>query len=103
MAEVFIGQYEQGSRETLDYSINWGTLMTAESDSVASSVWYAEHGNPTIGDGANGASAPGISADTTTAWIVGGTVGDKYHVTNVVTSTAGRKFEASIKITITDK
>ena len=103
MASVFIGQYEQGSREILDYSINWSTAMTAESDSVSTSAWYAEAGNPTIGDGTNGAASPSISTSTTTAWIVNGTVGEIYHLTNVITTTAGRKLEASIKITITDK
>lgn len=103
MADIFIGAYQQGSRETLDYSLNWTTAMTAESDSVSTSSWYAESGSPVIGDGSNGAPAPTVSTNTTTAWIVGGNVGNVYHLTNVVTTSGGRKLEASIKITIIDK
>lgn len=103
MASIFIGAYQQGSREVLDYSMNWGTAMTAESDSVSSSQWHVESGNATLGNDSNGAPSPAVSGDVTTVWIVNGTIGDIYHITNVVTTAGGRKLESSFKVTIIDK
>ena len=103
MADVFVGRYTQGSREVLDYQIDWSTVLAAESDTGASSAWYSEAGTPTIGDGANGASAPSLSLGIATAWLVGGNPGEIYHLTNVLTTDGGRKFEASIQVKVIDK
>lgn len=103
MAQVFVGTYEQGSREILDYVIDWTETVTSESDTASGSVWYADQGNPTIGDGANGADAPTLSTNQAKVWIVNGNVGEEYHVTNVLTGTSGREYEASIRVTIIDK
>lgn len=103
MAEIFVGAYQHGSREILDYAINWSTVLTAESDSAASSEWFVESGSPTLGDGSNGAPAPSLVSSTAVVWVVEGTLGNVYHLTNVLTGSSGRKYEASIKITVVDK
>ena len=103
MADVFIGSYEQGSREILDYAIDWASVLTAESDTASTSQWYAESGNPTLGNGTNGAAAPSLAANKAKVWVVGGTAGQTYALSNTLTTSAGRRFEASIKIKIIDK
>lgn len=103
MAKKFIGVYYQGDRETLDYHMDWSPVLNSESDSISSSVWYAEQGSPVIGDGTNGASAPGVTGGVTSCWIIGGAIGDVYHLSNVITTAGGRKFEASLRISVVDK
>lgn len=103
MAANFVGTYRQGSREVLDYTIDWSSVMTAESASVADSEWFAEQGSPVFGDGNNGGPAPSYTGTSATVWVVEGTIGDVLHITNVVTDSDGRKHEASISIEIIDK
>lgn len=103
MAANFVGTYRQGSREVLDYTIDWTAVMPAESASVVFSEWFAEQSSPVFGDGSNGGPAPFSTTTSATVWIVEGTIGDTYHVTNVVTDTDGRKHEASLSIEIIDK
>ena len=103
MADTFVGTYKQGTREVLDYTIDWSRTMSEESDTAASSAWYIENSDSEIGDGTNGAVAPSLALNVATAWLVPGTEGQICHLTNVVTTSGGRKFEASLKITIVDK
>ena len=100
---VPLASYQQGSREILDYAIDWATVLTAESDTASSSVWHVESGSATLGNNSNGAPSPSLSQGKATVWVVGGTIGDKYSLSNVLTTTGGRKFEASILITSIDR
>lgn len=101
MAKPFVGSFVQGSRETLDYSLNW--IPVVGNDTIIVSQWFGESGTPVIGDGTNGALAPSVTDGVSTCWVVGGTAGDVYHLSNVVTTAGGRKYEASIKVKIIDK
>lgn len=101
MTKPFVGSFVQGSRETLDYSLNW--VPAVGNDAIVVSEWFGESGSPVIGDGSNGGSTPTVADGVSTCWVVGGTVGDVYHLSNVVTTAGGRKYEASIKVKIIDK
>lgn len=99
-----LAEYTMGSEEILDFSINWSTRMTAEGVSASTSTWTVAHGPAVLGTGSNGAPAPSLADNVATAWIVNGTVGDVYYLTNkIVTSSPARTLEGSIKVTVIDR
>lgn len=99
-----VGIFEMGSRERLDYPLNFNPLLTAESDTAASlSVANEGPQTATLGNGVNGAPSPSIAAGIAYAWIVNGTIGDIYELSYALTTTGGRIHERSIKVTVVDK
>ena len=100
----FIAMYVHGSREVKDYSLNWSSLLAAEGDAESTSSWSNEADSTCcIGDGVNGAPAPTYSAGIATVWVVRGTVGDVYWLTNLLTTTQGRTFERTIRLAVIDR
>lgn len=98
-----VGTYTHGVNERLDYSIDWRrTLEVGEDDAIATSTWITETGSPTIGNGSNGAPAASFSGSVTSVWIVDGTANDLYVLTNRITTSGGRRYEASIQVTVVD-
>jgi hypothetical protein len=77
--------------ETLDYWIDYSSRL-GSNDTIASSVWN-------LPAGITLASA-GAETKRTYAFISGGTLGQTYAVSNVVTTTLGRTYEDGFSLTI---
>lgn len=103
MATSFLAVYSHGSGETLDYSIDWSEILAADSDVADSATWAIEKGTPTLGNGSNGAPAPSLADSVASVWLVGGTVGDEYHLQCTLVTSGGRTHERSLKIFVADK
>lgn len=102
-AKQLLAVYKHGSQERLPYGFDWSRVMAAEGDAIASSTWVAESGSPTIGNGSNGGAAASVDGDTTSVWIVDGTPGASYVLTNVITTVGNLRFERSLRIDVVDK
>jgi len=78
---------------TLDYSFDWGPWLVT--DVIASSTWSINN---------SGLSIVGASEDyddtTTTVFLTGGADGEKYEVTNRITTAASRTDERTILIRV---
>lgn len=104
----------------LDFGEDWGTgttydivdkhgnptgkTITADwleaGEMITTSAWLV-----TGPDNSLTTSSPSVSVDgkTTTVWVDGGTVGQTYQLTNRVTTSAGRRDDRSIPLTITER
>lgn len=104
---MVIAKYEMGSKEVLDFVVNFNPKLSIDGDTEASSssVVATNEGTntATIGNGTNGAPAPSVSGGLAKAWVVLGTVGHVYKINYVLTTEGGRKHEESIEITVIDK
>lgn len=84
--------------EVLDYSINWADRLDV--DTISTSVWMLAANTPdaNLAFGVNS-----YSNTATVIWLSGGTLGKDYHVTNRITTAAGRTMDQSVKIKIRHK
>lgn len=90
--------------ERLDYGFNLaapppkGPWLTT-GDTVTASTWAITAGT----DGALTIENPDFTTTSTRCWLVGGTLGQDYTVTNHATTAQGRQFERSIIIKIRNR
>ena len=78
--------------ERLDYTLDWDSLdYLATSETISLSAWSVPTGITQFGTATN-------TTTTATIWLEGGTHGQEYIVSNLVTTSSGRKAERSIKI-----
>ena len=83
----------------LDYQIDWSDWLVT--DTITTSTWSASPGI-TVGNGSNGAPAPSKTSTTATIWLIGGTTGGNYIVTNRIVTAAGRTNDHSLRISVAD-
>ena len=83
-------------QSTLDYTIDWDSLLSSVSpaDTISLSTWRVE------GDGAVTLGSDGIEGSKTSTFVSGGTVGLVAKLINTVTTSGGRTYERTIKLTI---
>lgn len=85
----------KGSGETKDYAIDWTAELAG--DTITSSNWIVPTGitqtTPT----------PSFTSATTTIWLLGGTIGKTYEVTNTVQTAGGRVLVQSVDLQIVQK
>jgi len=77
--------------EELDYPISWAQLL-ASGETISASSWVVPAGLTELD------TEQGL--DSTAITLGGGTIGQSYTVANRITTSAGRKFERSIQVTI---
>lgn len=82
---------DKGDDEALDYGIDYADLL-ADGETINNSVWTVPAG---LTEGIAGASGAIV-----TQWLSGGTAGQSYDVDNVMTTSAGRVFERSIRVRV---
>lgn len=80
----------------LDYPYDWADWLT-EGDSVTAATWVV-----TGNDDALVVEAEGVGGTITTAWLVGGTLGELYKLTCHVTTANGREDDHSELFVIQD-
>ncbi len=92
----------KGPNEVLEYTLDWdalGVLQTASpTELISTSTWTAEAGI-TIDTSTNGTTE-------TTVWLSGGTVGNRYKLTNKITTDASpraRTFARDIYVFVEHK
>jgi hypothetical protein len=94
----------------LDYTFNWEPWLRG--DTLASSTWsyacVAQSGeliDPVEGDLVidNPAHPATFGALTSTVWVCGGAIGNKYAITNRVTTAQGREDDRTVDIIIVSK
>jgi hypothetical protein len=74
----------------IDYQIDWTAWL--DGDTIATSAWMATAGI-TIDSDTN-------TNTVATVWLSGGTLGERYEVTNRIVTTAGREDERSLFVRI---
>lgn len=85
----------------LDYHFDW-TLWMANGDYIVASQFISTPGI-VIGTGANGAANTSFTTTNTTCWLIGGSPGQPYVVTNRITTAQGRVDDRSITIRVQDR
>ena len=86
--------------EEIDYELDWGTKRLAAGETIVSSQWEVAEGTVEI----MASPAPSIGAgEITKVWLEGGAVDETCVLNNIVTTSAGRRREASAKLKIKDK
>lgn len=82
--------------EILDYGVNWTDQMTADNDTIVTSMFIVDQGDVTI----EASPAPSVDGHVTLAFISGGVLGEYAHITNRITTTGGRTWDETMKIRI---
>lgn len=77
----------------LDYGFDWSAWL--DGDTISASSWTVPTGLTQ-----SVSPAPSFSATTTTIWLEGGTAGEKYSVSNHITTTAGRQDDRTIVVSV---
>lgn len=88
-------KYTKDPDAVLDYTIDWTAWLPAN-DTITASTY-------TVNSDANDAVVVDDTSHanhTTTVWLSGGKVGERYTVTNHITTTQGRQDDRSLTITI---
>jgi len=85
--------FDKDSNAELDYTIDWGAWLG--NDAISTSSWTAEDGL-TVG-------VSTFNTTTTTVWLLGGTAGEEYRVTNRIATVGSRVDERTLVIRVVDK
>lgn len=79
--------------EVLDYRIDWTARL--DTDSIVASTWVISGTDAALDEDSNL-----FSADLTTIWLSGGTVGVKYLLTNHITTAGGRQMDQTVALKV---
>lgn len=90
-------KFTKQSAETLDYDFDFADALAADGDTVATAVCSVTTGTLVLGS-----IVINPTANVIKQWISGGTHGQTYKVTCLMTSTAGRTIEIDILIKVKD-
>lgn len=78
----------------LDYAVDWSGWL-AENETIQSSAWIVPPGITSDDDDSTTTSA--------TVWLLGGTAGESYQVTNRITTNQARIDDRTIQIVVRDR
>lgn len=81
--------------EIVDYDLSWEAQMTADSDTITSSIWI-------IPDGIT-KDADYSTTTRTKVWLSGGTAGEQYTLVNRVVTEGGRTLDQSVKLKVRER
>jgi hypothetical protein len=85
--------FAKGDDETLDYQINWGNVLGA--DTIATSNWVVDTGLTSV--------STSNTTTTATLWVSGGVAGARYNVENTITTAGGRTHQRTLRIEVVDR
>jgi hypothetical protein len=81
--------------DILDYYVDWSNALDEEGDTISSSTWIIPTGITKNSD---------TKADLVSAiWLSGGTIGQRYSLTNRIVTSGGRTMDQTVKIKIKAK
>lgn len=81
--------------EVLDYHIDW--TKTLDGDTIVSSVWIGP-GTPNLTRVTNS-----TTTTRTTMWLAAGVAGERYELTNRITTAGGRTYDQTVRIRVRSK
>lgn len=81
--------------EIIDYVVDWSNQMTLDTDTIATSDWVLD-------DGITEDSASNTTTQTL-IFISGGTAGQRYDVTNRITTVGGRTWDQSFTVKVAQR
>ena len=79
--------------DVLDYSIDWTARLAG--DTISSSIWIVPAGITKDSD----SNTDSIS----TIWLSAGTVGQRYNITNRITTVAGRTIDNTVSLIVQEQ
>lgn len=79
---------------TLDFEVDWSQWLQA-SETITASGWTVPAGLTRVSDTHTGTTA--------TVWLSGGVLGQRYTVTNEITTSGGRIDDRSLHIDVMDR
>lgn len=88
---------EKDPQARLDYAVNW-TPQLVGGDAITTSTWEITPTGLTVDS-----PAPSIAGGFTTIWLSGGTVGDRYWITNHIATSQGRLNDQTFSLLIVPK
>lgn len=88
-------KYVKDPNAVLDYTIDW-TAWLPGSDTITNATWTVQ----STAAGAVVVEDVAVANHSSTVWLSGGVVGEKYTVTNHITTAGGRQDDRSIVISI---
>lgn len=89
--------FRKDSDAVLDYTVDWTEYLSSTSpmDTISTSAWIVPTGiTETTSDN---------STLRATVWLSGGTLGQRYKITNRITTAGGRTDDRTITIVIVEK
>lgn len=84
---------DKDPEEVLDYQIDWTDRL--DGDTIATSAWTVPTG---ITQNSNT-----FTTTATTIWLSGGTLDERYELTNRITTAGGRTMDQSVRVKIKAK
>lgn len=85
--------YIKDPNAVLDYIINWAAFLGA--DAILSDSWIVPTGITSVTET--------NTSTTSTIWLSGGTVGEKYALTNRIVTAGGRTEDRTIYVRVEEK
>jgi hypothetical protein len=85
--------YIKDPNAVLDYVVNWATFLGA--DTISSDSWIVPVGITSASES--------NTTTTSTIWLSGGTIGQKYALTNRIVSAGGRTEDRTIYVKVKEK
>lgn len=86
--------------DVISYTIDWTTDdRWIVGDTITVSTWTADTGL-TLGNGSNGAPLSSFTSPKTTVWMLTGTAGVEYIVTNHVTTQQGQQLDKQVIVSV---
>lgn len=93
MSDVQIPEYTKSPNGKVDYQVDWESWLNG--DTISTSTWTVQSGITKVTD---------TKTDTTaTIWLSGGSLGQRYIVTNHIVTAAGREEDQSLVVYIMEK
>ena len=87
-------EYVKDPSAIKDYTIDWGPYLASNgSDTIATSTW-------SVPAGLTEPNADTNDTTTATVWLGSGTLGERYTVTNEITTAGGRTDQRSIVVCV---
>ena len=80
----------------LDYVLDWSAWLPS-GDTISSSTWVIDIA-PDSSLAIAGSPAPSNTTTTTTVWLTGGTLGQRYTLRNRIVTTGGRTDDRSVAV-----
>jgi hypothetical protein len=98
-----VGTYiEKDPQGTLDYTIDWSSWINS-GDSITASTWAIETISGDASPMTTSSNSFNAGSSTTTIWLSAGTAGNKYIITNTITTNNGITEERYFRIFVKDR
>jgi hypothetical protein len=95
-----IKEFEKDPAAKKDYLLDWSAWLPT-GDTISSSAWAIDVA-PDASLAIAGSPAPSNTTTTATAWLTGGTLGQRYVLRNRITTAGGRTDDRSVGVTVKD-